>query len=272
MGAPNEILREVLLSRNYQNPSYSLRAFARDLGVSHSYLSKIIHKKRKLSLRHASAFASVLRLGSVKEQEFLRGVTEALLSDERSSTANNPQDKDFALDVERFRILSEWYHAAILEIILLERAASDPLWIARKLGIKSAKVKVAIRRLENCGLITKSSDGWVRGHQVISIPTLYREHAILNFHRQMITKALDAIGEAPTNSAEERDFSSITVAINPKRLAGAKKRIARFRKSMMKYLQQGEKSELYQLNIQLFNLAPQRVLRKKLKKSVGEIP
>ena len=55
-------------------------------------------------------------------------------------------------------------------------------------------------------------------------------------------------------SMEERSFSGTVMAVDPKKLHLAKKKIERFRREMKDYLQEGHQSQLYHLSVQLFRL------------------
>jgi transcriptional regulator with XRE-family HTH domain len=48
--------------RRSANPRYSLRAFARDLSVDHSTLSRLLRGKRRLTVRTVRALGAALRL------------------------------------------------------------------------------------------------------------------------------------------------------------------------------------------------------------------
>ncbi len=53
---------------------------------------------------------------------------------------------------------------------------------------------------------------------------------------------------------ELRDFSSMTIAGNPEKLAEAKTIIREFRQKLASLLRDGEKTEVYQIAIQLYPL------------------
>src|SRR5262249_6676984 len=69
------ILRELLARKTSRNPSYSLRAFARDLRVSHTYLSLVMSGKKTLAPKRAILFPRLLGLDSREEEAFLAAVT-----------------------------------------------------------------------------------------------------------------------------------------------------------------------------------------------------
>jgi len=68
MNNPAEDFREILVNeyeqRKERNPSYSLRAFGRQIGISHSYLSLFLRKKTPLTPRAVKKVAKHLAFDS----------------------------------------------------------------------------------------------------------------------------------------------------------------------------------------------------------------
>ncbi len=78
-------LKSKLADRRRRNPSYSLRAFARDLGMSASHLSEVIRRKGRLSLRSAELVVTNLELEPDDRLNFLWQVgRESIRSDDSS--------------------------------------------------------------------------------------------------------------------------------------------------------------------------------------------
>ena len=51
------------------------------------------------------------------------------------------------MSIDKFSVISEWYHYAILELTYVSGFKADYKWIARKLSITVEEAKVAIERL-----------------------------------------------------------------------------------------------------------------------------
>lgn len=60
-------------------------------------------------------------------------------------------------------------------------------------------------------------------------------------------RAIEALDDVPI---EERDITSMTMAIDVRKIQEAKKRIREFRKDMAAFLEEGEATEVYSLNVQ----------------------
>jgi plasmid maintenance system antidote protein VapI len=69
------ILTNAFEEKRSRNPSYSLRAFSRDLEISVSHLSAIMNGQKKLSTQQAGKIAIKLQLAP---EEFIELVTSTL--------------------------------------------------------------------------------------------------------------------------------------------------------------------------------------------------
>jgi|GEM_PF-3798868 len=72
---PNYDFRSILLKRlelrRQTNPTYSIRAFARQLKVSHTFLSSVLSRKKRLSIELAEQFCERMRFDETEECRFL---------------------------------------------------------------------------------------------------------------------------------------------------------------------------------------------------------
>jgi uncharacterized protein (TIGR02147 family) len=56
------------------------------------------------------------------------------------------------------------------------------------------------------------------------------------------------------DAIDERDFTAVTVAVNPKNLRTAKEMIRKFQDDLCDRLEDGTRTEVYRLSVQLFPL------------------
>lgn len=75
------ILKEALQERRARNSAYSLRSFARDIGVSPSFASMLINGRKRLSLDKAFHISKAMRMNEEERIEFLRAVAESSCPD-----------------------------------------------------------------------------------------------------------------------------------------------------------------------------------------------
>lgn len=248
-----------LIRRCQRNPRYSLRAFARSLEVSPSFLSRVLSGKRALTVPVARSFSQALDLTPEQQRSFLDLVVRAQPAcggRRRKAAAEAAAPASYAqLSADAFAVIAEWHHYALTELVYLRRARTQDLrWIARMLGIPLIEARASVERLKRLGILRQEKGGrlakterWLTTtHDVASV-------ALRRFHAQVLERARRSLEETPVG---ERDVTSITMAIDPARLPEAKARIKRFRRSLSAYLEAGDRTRVYSLAIQLFPLTP----------------
>lgn len=249
---PEERMRSLgtLLQREFErrqerNPKYSLRAFARSLRIDAATLSQILKGKRALSLEKAKELLECLDLADTERNAILL----ALLHNEHLPVVEE-QDLTY-LDHIQDELLGSWLCYAILSLFETSDFVSDPGWVARRLGAPAPEVARVLDLLEEIGLIDRQADPWVFRNVSLSTRRGTGGAAILKVHEDCIRMSIDAMRTVPT---ELRDISGMTLAIPRSKLPEAARRIQEFRRSLARFLSEGELDEVYRLNIQLFPL------------------
>jgi len=254
-----KILKQKLTERCSTNKHYSLRAFARDIGLESSLLSRILSGTRKLSSQSAQLVAHKLFPNANEKDYFL-----ALVNFENANKLSlkevaakelekfQQQNEIISLQLDSFYVISDWYHYAIMDMTGLKNFRNDPKFIASQLGITEIEVKLAIERLIRLGLLDQVNGKLKKTSVNIVTPSGKPNEGLRKFHKQMISKALTSIDE---QSVEERMNQALTFNLNKKNLSKYFSAVENFISEIRKIANQEKNSdELYQLNIQLFNL------------------
>lgn len=255
-----DILREAYDARNLRNPGYSLRAFARDLGLSSSRLSEILQGRYGLSPAAALKIAANLKF-SAAERDYFRDLVESRHA--RSRLERNAARERLARRSERtsfhrirrdaFQVISGWHHFAILELLTLRGARSSASWIAERLEIPRDEALSAVERLLRLGYLRKDEAGnWLPTEDFTATDTDVPSRAQRGFHKQMLSKARVAIEEQPV---AEREFLSLVLSMNAQDLPEAKETIRRFHDEFCARFGSGAgKDRVYCLGIQFHEL------------------
>lgn len=247
-----EPVRQAFLARRSRNRGYSLRAFARDLGLSPSHVSLLLNGRRRMTPELASQLASRLGLSDSEARRWLKSLP-ARVSTHEGFDENAASEDFLRLSIDRFRVISDWWCLAVLDLTLLDGFQENSEWIAKRLGLQKRQAKQALERCLRLGLLERDAEGQLRKtHAKLTFETTQSDSAVREFHRGMIRRALDEL-EHPERF-ERRDISGILIAANPERVAEAKKRIASFQRSLLRFLGEGPATELYQFNTQLFQV------------------
>ena len=240
-------LQQEYSQRSRKNPRYSIRAFAKVLAMDPSSVSQIISGKRRVSAKILQRLCDRLSVAPLVRAELFKSIKTP--SDEAAQAA--PAYTQLAADA--FAIISDWYHCAILELTFCEEFESSPKWIAQKLGISVTDSKIALDRLLRLELLEIENGRLVKSETFL---TNYSEGftapALKELQRQLLHKALHAIDHI---EQPKKDITSMTMAIDPAKLPAAKNRIKKFRRELCAFLENGRRTVVYNLGIQLFPLS-----------------
>ena len=254
------ILKEELDSRCEQNPHYSLRAFARDLNLSPSRLSEILNRKQGLSRKAAAKIAEFLGFSGDEKEYFCDLVTsqharsknEREVAKIRLMKNQAEADEYYQLQLDTFKVIADWYHVGILELIKLDDFVEDSKWIAKRLRITPIQAELAIERLLRVNLLERSEGKLIVKQNTGLLKGGMPSESIKKFHRQILNKAIEAL---VLQSIEEREFSVNILAIDKDDIDEAKNQIRKFQQKFCSNIKNKEKKDsLYCLSIQFFNL------------------
>ncbi len=266
---PVDFLRDVYNSRKERNPAYSISAFARDLGISVSLLSRVFSGARPLSLKLAVQISSALDLNDGDSQVLLLSVIQnssktAKISkkiriklEQQESTNKQINSSSFftTVEIEQFKALSSWYHLAILNLTSIDGFKSDVGWVAKTLGISTGEARAAIERLISIGLLNEEGDQLKRTQKNFYFKTHKSEFAIRKFHEQMIAKATEELKKTSNYDFQNRLINGITFACGAEQIEIIKDKINRLEDEILELTSHGERKSVYQMNIQFFPLS-----------------
>jgi len=237
----SSLLKEELIKRQSRNKGYSLRAFSKMLGLSSSFVSKVLSGKKNLSEQTMLSVASRLNL----DESVIEDIVQT--SPKGHTTIEN-------IEIDQFQYISDWHHYAILECVTLQDFESTPEWFSRRLGITVERASSAIDRLVRLNLLSLDDKGDIipRVKNNTTISSQVPAFAHTEHERQLLNKALNALDDVPKNL---RSQTSITMAIPESRIDEARQKIIEFQREMMKLLQRrGKRDSVYHLSISFFPL------------------
>jgi len=229
-----------------KNAAYSMRAFARDLKISSAALSEIIRGKRFVSKQKALTLLGLAGVGPGELAKVAELFDNRSALKKRKLTMKSLKEDDYAL-------ISHWLHFAILALMETDDFRSDVAWIAQRLASTQSQVEACLERLLRLGLIRQGSAGKLlhSGAQYCSSDGVPSD-AVKESHRRHFALAHAALEKF---HLEHRYNSTLTLAIDPKKLPKARKMIVDFEKKLAGFLERGgKKSEVYKIGVQVFPL------------------
>ncbi len=234
-----------LTKRQTRNSAYSLRAFARDLGIGVTTLSDVLADKRSLSKTNLEKVSIKLMLSPMELeqvwQEYKQNYQKDLEIDEHA-----------LVDEDTFRLIGDWKHLAILNLAKIpENQAGKPSWIARRLGTTTEEAAVTLERLLRLKLVKKQESKLVRTSKPIVTSNNIPSMAIRKYHSENLWLAEKTLHE---EDVSRRQFVSTTLAINPENLPRATELMIKTRNKIEAMLEEGPVTEVYTVSFQMFPL------------------
>jgi len=258
---PSNYLRDLFEAKQKSNPLFSVRAWAQQMGLkSHSALVFFLKGQRKIRPVHVHTLLKGMKL-SEEEEKFWSALVHLQSAEgdqEKNFYLNQLKSlhpaKDFCiLENEKFRLVSDWLHMAILEMTRLKDFQSSPVWIQKRLAfhVELHQIEEAINRLVNLKLLKIENGQYIKTNERLTTPKDRASEAIREHHKQVLRNGFEAIDQ---QDISERMFNSCAMTIDASKLNDAKDLIRKFREDLSKLMEKSEGDETYQLSVQFFKL------------------
>lgn len=242
-------------------PGYSVRALARDLGVSPSFASQVLTGKKRFPARLVGRAIKVLDMDGEKARELKKACLPEAIKDE--AVAPNSTETQLLRDQmknrwsevskDKLRALRHWYYVALLDLTTCRDYDGTARFIADRLGLAEPTVEVAMRELTELGLLTMHEGKLVKSAREIRMGSARSLTDIRRFHAQMLDKAKQVMLEQ-TSDADfaRRLITGISVATTPDKIEIAKQMLSESLHEIAAFLADGESTEVFHLSAQLF--------------------
>ncbi len=238
----SELLQSELTLRQGKNQNYSLRAYAKYLGISPTSLSMVLNGKRALSKKALESLLPKLNIPIKMQASFLQ-------------QTNGYANREFVeIELQKLRLVSDWYYFAILSLMELPVFKDDVAWISKRLNIKVWQAKQAMSTLEQLGLAYRNKSGkWIPDSTNYKSPDQISSESIKMSHVQALELARYSLEH---DCIDDRNFSAMTMAIDTSLIPEANIKIKNFRRKLCHFLESSSnKNQVYRLAIQLFPLS-----------------
>ena len=149
-------LRNEFQRRMNRSKKYSLRAYARDLSLSPSTLSRILRNERPLPKKLITPIMEALGLKNGIRRRFLESCHST--SSQKGSRLNTTH----RLSVEETDFFSSWEYLCVLRLFDAPDFSFDTAHVAQSLGVTKKKAAQIIDSLLSRGFVTLVNDRYQR--------------------------------------------------------------------------------------------------------------
>lgn len=248
-----DILNEYFKHRQSQNPSYSLRAFSRDIGIHHRTVSSILKRGRPLPLEFVAGVLKGIPLNDEQQSIFYKTV----IADRQSKDPLNLEDFQVINPIESQKILEDENHYVFLAIIQLKSFQSDLSWIAKKMDLSVEEVDDIIERLIDYKLISRDENQKLvrTAHRLVT--EHHNKSEILQRSHQNILR--NTIDDIPKISHMTRHLSTQYLRLNTNQIEALRLLIEKFQDEVSEQIENEHATEVYRLNIQLMPMTEKEI-------------
>lgn len=260
-----DYLRAEYSTRVRRNARYSLRAFARDLGMSPANLSGILKGTHGMSRERATMVGAKLGLAGEMLETFcdLVEASHGRSESKRGGAKGRLQQLELngykSLDVQDLEVMQNWYEFAILEILNSKTLTNDFDSLIKGLGISKIEFESTVEKLQRLNLVrVETVNGsenpcLVPTHEHVITKPGIQSLVIRQLHSQFLNLAEDAVHFQGT---DRREYSSSMIAIDIKRINEVKEELRRIRGDFIRKFQieDGSDARLYAFCFQFFDL------------------
>ncbi len=259
-----DALSEELALRAHAAPGYSLRKFAADLEVSPAQLSKVLSGKSTLSEEKIAKISGILKWSAELTK---RAIIQARSVKGRRQISFLNKQAQYTLlsdaNKEGFKVISEWHHSAILELLYVKGFTPDTKYVAERLNIEIEVAQSAIHRLIDLKMLRINDDGtWEDiSKEISNLKSFDTQLATQHCQLKILEKAQEALKN--TDSSICSQIGS-TFSVPKSKIAEATQIIIEFQKQLIESLRDGAGAtdEVYQLTTSLFPLTTIKSSRK----------
>ena len=231
------------------SPGFSMRALARKLNVSPSFLSRVMSGKKPVPDPLLKKLAGALDV----EPEFLAVLPQK--SRKRTQIANTHADEYEIVKKEAEVVLRNWFYIAILELTTLENYDGSVEMIATRLRLSPTAVEIALRELQAIGLLENKSGRYRKTKSKIRFASAVSTHLIRKFHDDMMAQCQTELRSATSvESFQKRLVTGVTLSCSPEAVQAAKRKLAECLYEIAEGLMASPGTEVYHLAMQLFPL------------------
>lgn len=239
----SDLLRKSYKASKDQNPRYSLRAFARKMGLSISTLSEVLNSKTKLSKKRMTDVVNRLDISDAQKKRFARSIG-VMFEGSPSAEKTVSADQDF---------LSNWLNRALLIFFDTQEASQltdAPRVLAKRFDVSIADIKQGLSLLVGRGMLIEHDNGtYSKPSEIWKTSDEVSSEFVKNHHRSDFDLGLRALEKIPV---DQRDFTSMMFAGDARQVAELKAEIRRFYDRALLIMENGSKNEVFQMSINLF--------------------
>jgi uncharacterized protein (TIGR02147 family) len=261
---PSVFLKDHLEELKTKNSAFSLRAWAKQLGMkSHAPLHDILNGKRKVPKKLIPPLLKSLKLDAKATKYF-----ETLVDLQRSKSEDekelylerlkklSPAEMRSVNDLETYKVVSDPIHLILSELSQLKSFDPNPTWMKQnfRVNYNMRDLENMYARLHSVGLLFDKNGKVHRSTRHLYTTLETTSESVQKYHTVCSQLGQDLISKLPL---EKKEFNSVALNLKNKDIPKIKERLREFMNDLIDEFEAPahKGDETYQLNLHLFSLS-----------------
>lgn len=256
-----QYLKTLLKEKTDANPLFSMRAFAKFLGISHVALSNVLAGKRNFSSELALKVSKKLKFEEQEKRRLLLLVQLESTKDpeirqelERQIQVTRPAVMS-EIEQENYNKISKWYHFPVSAMTELENFSAKEA--STRLGITLAEAQGAIDDLLATGVLSLDANGQYKQEKRYLVTSKNSLDDVIEKYKIMADKAHLAFKQQPRTM---RFGNTETFSFSQKNIEKARALTEEYLAQMNALAGDGNPvtppTDIYHLMVYFYNLTP----------------
>ncbi|MCX7726029.1 MAG: TIGR02147 family protein [Chitinispirillaceae bacterium] len=243
-----------------KNKSYSYRSAARQIGIPSGTLSRILNGTRRIGIELLPKFTKYLGLKRREEEYFKLLIAFDSIKNAKEKLECYKKilkiraENYVVVPPEKHRLFEQWYNVALLELLRIVKEGEpdflSSLFIPK---VSATKIRKALKLLEELGYVKHElQKGTYPTEPFLTSGDKWESVAIQAFQMAVSELAVKVLDTIPR---EERDFSTLTMALSPEAFEKVREVLKKVRTEIAEIERNClNPDRVYQINFQFFPL------------------
>jgi uncharacterized protein (TIGR02147 family) len=247
--------------RTKRNSLYSLRAFARDLNVSHSRLSEFLSGKHPISARTGQRICRSLSLAN-EDSDYLinliRSEFHPNMKVRRAAleAASQRRQTQFLTSNGEADLLGCWYYLPLIVFMTLPKPMNENE-IAERLGVDNDTVREAIDFLAKEQFIEFDGTSWKKSHAFFKFESGAPSPHFKAYHEMFLRMAAQSLHSDPI---QERKFITWVFTFDDSDVEEARRELEEFSADFVrKFSERKSSNSVFSLGVQFYGVGNSNV-------------
>lgn len=260
-----DLLKDYYEARKSKLPLFSYQMMGSKLGLNASQLFHVLQKVRHLPVRCAPMAKDLLGLTGRASEYFdlLLAASRTRAPHKRDELLNKAfmlrDTRRRQLEAKELKYLRQWYTVVVRSFLEVNQGDSNPVKIAQSVipPISEKQASESLELLHSLGFVKRiSSERLALSDSHLTISGAEKAKAIREYQAQVMQIGAQSLERIPP---EERDVSTLTMAIDQECVNDFKAMAREFRRQLQNRIEECAKPDrVMQLNMAFFPVAQQR--------------